>query len=83
MNHDNNDDELADIETAERLYDLAEDVPPGPWNYKRSNDGQILIWAGDEPLAHVYGGIDLAKWICATSPARLLGGHRGDIHGET
>ena len=68
---------ILDDDYAARLHDLGENVPPGPWHAHRSAvSGDLLVWDGDEPLLHVYGGIDLAKWICETAPAILLGGAR-------
>jgi hypothetical protein len=64
-------------ELDERLRELGAEVPAGPWHYQRSKDGEALIlYDGDEPLALVYGGTDLAKYLSACAPARLFGGSR-------
>lgn len=60
----------------ERLAELAAEVPAGPWTHRRAEDGTLILWADDEPLAAIYGGVDLAKYLEACAPARLLGGHR-------
>jgi hypothetical protein len=64
-----------DDDYVDRLHDLAEHVPAGPWHAHRSDyDGALILFNDDEPLAHIYGGIDVAKWICETSPSILFGG---------
>jgi len=60
-----------------RLHELADEIPRGPWHYARSHsDDALIIWSDtgpdSEPLAHAYNA-DIAKWICATCPALLLG----------
>jgi hypothetical protein len=68
---------VLDDEYADRLHDLAANVPLGPWHAQRTDyDGALIVYDGDEPLAHVYGGVDVAKWICETAPAVLFGGAR-------
>lgn len=61
----------------ERLRELAEQLPPGPWRASRSGvDGGLVLWSGEpegEPLALVYGGVDLAHYLEQCSPALLLG----------
>lgn len=59
--------------SAFRLAELAAEIPAGPWTHRRAEDGALILWAGDEPLATIYGGIDLAKYLEACAPARLLG----------
>jgi hypothetical protein len=61
--------------SAFRLIELADAIPPGPWYHQRGDDGVLVLWAGDEPLAALYGGVDLAKYLEACAPARLLGGN--------
>jgi hypothetical protein len=60
--------------SAFRLAELAAQIPAGPWTHGRGADGALILWAGDEPLAAIYGGVDLAKYLEACAPARLLGG---------
>lgn len=69
------------LETGEfaRLLELAERVAPGPWNYRRSHDGALIVWDSPtlelaEPLALAYAGTDWAQYVCAVSPAVLLDG---------
>jgi hypothetical protein len=58
-----------------RLLDLAVEIPAGPWEYRRSLDGSgaLILWDGEWPLALIYGGVDLAKYLRLVSPALLLG----------
>jgi len=66
-----------DDDYADRLRDLAENVPPGPWHAYRSDyDGALIVFNDDEPLMQIYAGTDMAKWVCETSPSLLFGGAR-------
>jgi hypothetical protein len=56
-----------------RLAELAAEIPAGPWHHQRAYDGALILYADDEPLATIYGGVDLAKYLEACAPARLLG----------
>ena len=88
MNRDDDREELAALERAQaradraledvdRLFEIAAQIPSAEiWRTGRGNDGALIVWSDGEPLAVVLGGIDVAKWIVATCPARLLGGSR-------
>lgn len=79
MNHDDflEHGDLVDDHLAERLSTLASALEPGEWSYRRSaTDGALILYAGGEPIAHLYGGIDLAKYLVEVSPPRLLDGFR-------
>lgn len=54
------------------MRELAEDVPPGPWHHARSLDALVIYDADGEPLALVYGGLPLARYLEACAPAALL-----------
>jgi hypothetical protein len=61
------------VERDRRLRELADQIEPGEWAYHRGHDGALILTAGGEPIAHVYGGVDLAKYLVEVSPPRLLG----------
>jgi len=68
---------VLDDEYADRLRQLADNVPPGPWHAYRSDyDGALIVFNDDEPLAHIYAGTDFAKYVCELAPAVLFGGAR-------
>jgi hypothetical protein len=63
-----------------RLIELAREIPSGPWMYRRSLDGSgaLIVWDGDNtatasPMLQVYGGSDVAKYLCLLAPAVLFG----------
>jgi hypothetical protein len=58
---------------AARLRELAQYVNAGPWRVARSDyDGALMLYAGDDPLATIYGGHDLALYLAQCAPALLL-----------
>lgn len=59
----------------ERILELAEHIPAGPWTFRRSTDGSgvLILWDGDEPLAVIDAGVDFAKYLVAVSPYALFG----------
>jgi hypothetical protein len=56
----------------DRLRDLAADIPAGPWSYDRVLDGLVLYDERGEPLALLYAGLPLARYLRAVAPAILL-----------
>jgi hypothetical protein len=64
--------------STDRLRELAGYLGvPGPWYARRSDvDGGLVLYANDgpdaEPLALIYGGTDLARYLEACAPAVLL-----------
>ena len=60
-----------------RLTELAHEIPAGPWTYRRSPDGALIVWddttPAGEPMLQVYGGTDVAKYVCLLAPAVLFG----------
>jgi len=68
------DDPIEQLAREGRLRELAVDIPRGLWTYRRSDvDGALILYAGDEPIAHIYAGVDLAKYLCELSPEKLFG----------
>lgn len=67
-------DPFAALAREQRLRDLASQIPGGEWTYRRSRvDDQLILWADDEPLALIYAGTDLAKYLCEVSPGKIFG----------
>lgn len=59
--------------STDRLLPLIPDVPAGPWHVRRdTDDGALVLWDAEEPLAHIYGGIDLAHYLQRCAPATLF-----------
>lgn len=59
---------------ADALRILADDVPAGPWQHRRSDDGALLLEdLTGEPLAQIYAGLPLARYLEACAPAVLFG----------
>lgn len=67
---------VAELDQLERLLELADAIPPGPWTHRRSTDGTgvLILWDGDEPLALIYAGVDFCKYLEAVAPAVLFAG---------
>jgi hypothetical protein len=52
---------------------LADDVDtPGPWHYERVLGGLVIYDADGEPIALVYAGLPVARYLVAVAPAALL-----------
>ena len=57
---------------------LARDVHPGPWAIAPAHDdtGCLVLWSDDspdaQPIALLYGGWDLARYLMHASPAMLF-----------
>jgi hypothetical protein len=57
----------------ERLRELAQYIPAGPWAVRRSEvDGSLILFCDDWPLALIYAGHDVALYLEQCAPALLL-----------
>jgi hypothetical protein len=59
---------------------LGGDVPRGPWGHYRSKvDGALILEEprSGEPLALIYAGLALARYLEAVAPAVLFADHQG------
>lgn len=58
--------------TAQQLRDLADGLPVG-WTVRRSPvDDALLLEADGEPIAQILAGFDVARYLLACDPHRLL-----------
>lgn len=56
----------------DRLRELAQYVPAGPWTVRRSEvDGSLILYCDDWPLALIYAGHDVALYLAQCAPALL------------